>query len=113
MKLLVSPATRFVAPLVKTTKRPLPAMLASLDCWSACAPAESVDARLVAPVSRSLTKMSARALVSPATRLVAELSKTTKRPFIEIVGSPLDALASTPVLLVETRVVWPVAESLT
>jgi hypothetical protein len=42
-----------------------------------CTPAASVDTRWIAPLCRSLTKMSEAPLLSPATRLLAVLSKTT------------------------------------
>src|SRR5439155_101270 len=97
---LVSTGTRLVASLEKATKRPSaetagaknPAKLSSF----ACAPVEDTLTRLVAPVTRSWTKMSTAPLVSRPTRLVASLAKATKRPSAEMAGVKLVPFTSAP-----------------
>ena len=69
--------------------------------------------RVIAPVARSATKMSLTPLVSPATRLSAELTKTTfePSPLMEASVEPPSAAASAMPTL--SRVSWPVCMSLT
>jgi hypothetical protein len=77
-------------------------------------PLEETDTRSVAPLTRSWTKMSARPLVSPATRLAAPDAKATKVPTSESVGKyALLSIASTPVLDTDTRVRDPVSRRCT
>src|SRR5918996_1305607 len=65
--------------------------------------------RLVLPLTRSCTKTSVVALLSLGTRLEAADAKATKRPVAEIAGEVLDALPSTPPVLMEAREVWGAA----
>jgi hypothetical protein len=78
------PGTRLLSALWKVTKRPSAEMeqLLAADV-AACWPLAPRLTRVVWPVWRSWQKMSSRPLVSPATRLVAKLSKTTNRPSAE------------------------------
>ena len=52
-----------------------------------CSLAEEVETRVVVPVCRSRTKMSAVPFVSTATRLLASLENGTCRPSAEIEGA--------------------------
>jgi len=113
--LFISPGTgtRLLAKLWKATKRP---SADRVGCWLGLLPPTpplSVDTRSVCPVCRFLTKMSIVPLVSPATRLLAKLSKATKRPSAERAGLALKPLPSTPPLSVDTRCISPVCKSLT
>jgi hypothetical protein len=74
-------------------------------------PALSTLTRVVMPVFRSRTKMSSTPLVSPGTRLEANVPNATKRPLALIDGRPLSAFPSFPALSTLTRVVVPVFRS--
>ncbi|GJD76556.1 hypothetical protein CFIICLFH_4814 [Methylobacterium goesingense] len=109
---LVSPVTRLLEVLTKATRVPSAEIEAAVLGPRPCAPALSVETRVVVPVPRSLTKTSVVPLVSPSTRLLAVLWKATRVPSAEIAAMALALLASAPVLSVETRVVVPVRRSL-
>src|SRR5262245_12050250 len=66
---LVSPGTRLLAWLPKTTKRPSEFTAGSELRPLPCAPVESTLIRTVVPVCMSWRNVSRRRLVSPATRL--------------------------------------------
>ena len=113
---LVSPGRRFVAELSKATKRPSADMAGARLAPSAWPPAESTLVRTVATppgsskkpfpsASRSWTKTSIRALVSPATRLEAALWNATKRPFADSTGAALTPSAWAPPTPTLTRTV--------
>lgn len=72
--------TRFVASDLNTTKRPSGVTEGSKLAPSAIAPRLEVLTIRVCPVVRSLIKISAKSLVSPATRFDASDSNTTYRP---------------------------------
>src|SRR5438045_4567496 len=90
----VSPRTRFGAYEWNATKRPsalitgslLPLFVRSLAAWR---PELETSTRSVRPLRRSRTKTSAVRFVSRGTRLVAEDSNATKRPFALRAGSVL------------------------
>ena len=109
----VSPVTRLLALLWKATRVPSPEIEALMLVPALCAPALSVETRVVVPVPRSLTKTSVVLFVSPATRVLALLWNATRVPSAEIEAMLLIPLTCTPVLSVETRVVVPVARSFT
>ncbi|GJD74274.1 hypothetical protein CFIICLFH_2508 [Methylobacterium goesingense] len=114
VKLFVSPTTRLLAMLWKAMRVPSAEIEALLLVPLTCAPALSVETRVVVPVVRFLTKTSVKPFVSPATRLVAPLWKATRVPSAEIEGVVLvPDVVCAPVLSVETRVVVPVVRSLT
>ena len=77
----MSPATRFLAELAKTTNLPsaeicassLPLPLPALATW----PSELRETSVSVPVCRSFTKMSATALESSAAKPVEVLTKAT------------------------------------
>src|SRR5918995_1246118 len=93
--------------------RPSAEMDGTQAASSACCPSLETDTRVVSPVARSWRKTSPMSLVSPGTRLVAELRKATKRPSAEIAGSHADRLAWAPSEATDTRSVRPVARSRT
>jgi hypothetical protein len=108
---LVSPATRFVASEVKTTKRPS-ALAPGSELWSlACAPAVETLTRVVMRPATSRTKTSATPLVSLATRLVADDWKATNKALALIAGVPLAPLPCAPLVDTLIRVVCPAATS--
>ena len=76
-------------------------------------PLASVDTRVIAPVTKSLTKMSATPLVSPGTRLVADETKTTFVPSADQPNGPVlsPPVACPPLASVDTRVIVPVVRS--
>jgi hypothetical protein len=111
--LFVSPGTRFEEVLAKVTNRP-PAEIADVKhVPSPSAPAELTLTRSVTPCSRSRTKVSMRPFVSPLTRFVARLWKTTKRPSEEILASELTLSPCVPVELTLTSWVVPNTRSRT
>jgi hypothetical protein len=65
------------ASLRNATYRPSAEIVAPLLAPSACVPSAAVLTRVIAPVLRSLTKMSCRPFVSPPVRSPEPLSKTT------------------------------------
>jgi hypothetical protein len=67
----VSPATRFEAYEEKTTQCPSALILGYEFSPFASEPSKARETRVVCPVTRSCTKMSAALLVSPGTRLEA------------------------------------------
>ena len=74
----VSPCTRFDDPLPNATKRPSSEIATPpSDSPLPCAPVELTLTRVVVPVSRSCTNMSAWLFVSPGTRFVAWLENAT------------------------------------
>ena len=99
----VSPATRFVASEVKTTKRPSALMRALDEAPFACPP-EPSEARVVVPVTRFRTNTSRTPLVSPATRLGEPETKATSVPSAEteIPSWAVDSLADTPPVVTVT-----------
>jgi len=109
----VSSAIRFVAWESNATKRPLPLISGPNDAppripnpslWlSDWTPALLTLMRSVTPVSRSCTKMSRLSFVSPATRLVANELKATKRPSPLMLGLKLDSSACAPPVATLTR----------
>src|SRR5205085_986013 len=101
----VSPATRLLATESKATKRPSAEIAGRKVAPLPCAPCESTLTRLVLPVLRSRTKTSLTAFVSPATRLLADERKATKRPSGEIAGSLLPPLPCAPCESTLTRFV--------
>jgi hypothetical protein len=85
IRALVSLATRLLASLENATRRPSADGADMLKRSSSPVllpwfPCESTLTRTVSPVCRSCTKMSATPLVSPATRLLAQLVNDTYRP---------------------------------
>ncbi len=110
---LVSPGTRLPAWLATATLTPS-GRNAAWRLWpSPCAPAALIGRRVTAPVTRSLTKMSVRPLVSPATRLSASLANATLVPSGEKIALKLSESACAPDAAVETRVIAPLIRSLT
>ncbi len=110
---LVSPATRFEAELSKAILVPSGERTGLTDCPLPWMPSALVEARVVTPVTRSLTKMSSVPLVSPATRLVALAKNASFVPSPENEsGPPESPLPRTPAVLVETRVTAPELRSL-
>ena len=110
---LLSPATRLLARPEKATNRPSAENMGSRLALFAWLPSAAVATRLMAPVCRSLTKTSEAPLVSPATRLLARLSKVTNRPSAESTGLKLELFAWLPSAAVEARLMAPVCRSLT
>jgi hypothetical protein len=106
----VSSSQRFVT---NATKRPSPEMVSRIVMSGSCAPMESRLTRSVAPVRRSWTKASGTPFVSPGTRFVAELPKTTNRPSAESAGPPLAPLGWVPTESTLIRSVVPVMRSRT
>jgi len=104
---LVSPATKLLAWLTKATYRPSPLIDGALEYEFACPPLLSTLTRVVVPVRVSRRKMSAARLVSPATRLLAELTKATYRPSLLIEGALESEFACWPLLSTLPRVVVP------
>src|SRR5581483_5911036 len=90
----------------KTTYRPSAEMLGlKLPPLVACVPSLFTLTRSIAPVWRSLTKMSDRLLVSPGTRFVAVDAKATYRPSALTLGCVLSPpVVCVPRLSVSTRV---------
>src|SRR5262245_10292775 len=78
--------------------------LAGLLSPSPCVPPVLTLTSVVVPSVRSRTNTSRKPFVSPATRLVASLENTTKRPSWEIRESLLSALPSAPPEPTLTRV---------
>src|SRR6266516_1434231 len=100
---LVSPGTRLLA---------LPEMegvSSSLLAPLPCEPSEATLTRSVTLVSRSRTKTSVVAFVSPVTRFAASLAKATSRAALETAGALLPPLASVPCDEMLTRLVTPAA----
>lgn len=73
----VAPSIRFLATESKAMTLPSPLMATPVEAPSAWAPAELTLTRVVVCATRSRTNTSETPLVSPATRLVASLWKTT------------------------------------
>jgi hypothetical protein len=109
----VSPGTRFVEMLSKTTCRPSEETDARWLSQLPPTPVELVLARVVVPVTRSCRKTSQVLLVSERTRLLAALSKVMNRPSAEIDGHSEVELDCTPVDETLMRVVVPSARSRT
>ena len=81
------PGRRLRASLENATKRPSTEMAGNSEMPSIAAPPDSALMRSVVPVMRSYTNTSRKPFVSPATRLLARLSKAMYRPSPEIEGS--------------------------
>ena len=79
----VSPVTRLVAVLMNATHVPSGVITGSKDSPLPNPPSVATLTSRVVPVIRSRTKMSLTPFVSPATRSLASLSNTTKRPLAE------------------------------
>jgi len=103
----VSPVTRLVANDEKTTSCPLALMPGALHGPSACAPLLSTLTRVVTPLWRSCTKMSATPFVSSAVRSGEVEAKATYRPSALMAALVLSPLAWAPALVTLTRVVVP------
>src|SRR5262245_52531828 len=87
-----------------TTKRASAEMRGLLLGRVFCSPDVRTLTRSIAPESRSFTKTSATALVSPGTRFVAVDQNATKRPSPLICGWLLEPAAAVPSLAALTRV---------
>ena len=83
---LASPPAKLFARLEKATYRPSSLILGCCDSKLPIWPPEPVLTIAIAPVVRSLTKMSSTPLSSPATKLLAELRNATNFPFALILG---------------------------
>jgi hypothetical protein len=83
---LVSPATRFVARLSKATSLPSREMRGFIEVSFEFPPEGVTLTHTIEEPVMSRTKMSARELLSFATRFDASLWKATKRPFPESAG---------------------------
>ncbi len=105
----MSPATRLSAELWKTIFVPSAEKTASALSPLACPPTKFVETRVIAPLTRSLMKMSDTPLVSPATRLPAALENSSFVPSGESTGSSLSPLPCAPEPDVETRLTEIVA----
>jgi hypothetical protein len=110
---LVSPTTRLEAIPVNATESPSPEIAWISAPEGGCAPPTPTPARVVVPLGRSRTNTSSAPLVSPATRLLAVLWKTTRRPSPEIRPGPLASLPWFPADPRLTRVVVPACRSRT
>jgi hypothetical protein len=110
---LVSPATRFDAKLWKTARVPSAERRGETLSPFPCVPSLAVLMRAIAPETRSRTKTSKVALVSPATRLGARLANATYRPSLESHGWKLSPVPSAPPMAVLARTVVPPTRSWT
>jgi len=82
-----SPGTRLLDQEVNATKRPSAEIAGDPLSPPPCTHGVPKLARVVVPAPRSRTNTSSAPFVSPVTRFVAKLSKTTKRPSAERNGS--------------------------
>lgn len=88
-------------------------MAGELLLLSPWVPSEATLTRRASPVSRSWTKTSVAALVSPATRLDANEEKAMRRPVALGAGSELNGFACVPPEATLTRSVVPLSRSCT
>ena len=108
-----SPVCVFLAntacPELKATTRPSGVMLVprQLPPAVSCAPLLWVVTRVMAPVARFFRNRSATRLLSPATRLVASLEKSTRLPSADAEQVVLLTLAALPLVAVETSSMLP------
>ena len=113
---LPSPATRLVAALSKTIRRPSPEIDGQPLYPSGSPPFAATDSRVVIPSWRSRRYTSQRGLprlAPPGYMFQARLLKATQRPSSEIAGHVLSSRASIPFQARLTRSTAPVARSRT